>query len=122
MRMDDKAENKYTDGQIMKIANEVANVAKAELGNRLRDVILYGSYARGEGVDWSDIDVMILVQGDDLEASRIKKLLTDKLWSIIYETNLMLSIIVVSASRFDQYKAVLPFYSNVEKEGKRISA
>jgi predicted nucleotidyltransferase len=114
--------NTYTKSQIATITSEVARAAKAELGERLCDVILYGSYARGDNKDWSDIDIMILANADDLEANRIKNCLMDRLWSLIYETNLLLSIIVVSAARYEQYKDVLPFYSNVEKEGRRIRA
>jgi hypothetical protein len=66
--------------------------------------------------------MMILVNANDLEANRIKNLLTDRLWALIYETNLLLSIIVVSAERYEQYKNILPFYSNVEKEGRRVHA
>jgi predicted nucleotidyltransferase len=110
----------YTDEQIAGITREVARAANAELGERLCDVILYGSYARGDVRDWSDIDMMILVHADDLETKRIKDALEDRLWRLIYETNLLLSIIVVSASRYEQYREILPFYSNVERDGRRV--
>ncbi|MDR1272476.1 MAG: nucleotidyltransferase domain-containing protein [Clostridiales Family XIII bacterium] len=101
---------------------EVVKAAEAELGDRLSDVILYGSYARGDNREWSDIDVMVLVETDDFEANYIKNILMDRLWRLIYETNLLLSIIVVSASRYEQYKDILPFYTNVAREGRRVYA
>jgi predicted nucleotidyltransferase len=112
--------NRFTENQIAMITSEVAKAAKAELGDRLCDVILYGSYARGEGKDWSDIDLMILVDADDTEANHIKKVLVDRIWDLMYETNLLLSVMVVSASRYEQYKSVLPFYSNVERDGQSV--
>ncbi|MDR3072990.1 MAG: nucleotidyltransferase domain-containing protein [Clostridiales Family XIII bacterium] len=116
-RMND---NIYTETQIVAITNEVAKVARKELGDRLSDVILYGSYARGDYKEWSDIDMMIVAQADDIEVNQIKNLLAEKLWSLIFETNLLLSIIVVSVKKFEQYKGILPFYINVEREGRRI--
>ena len=43
---------------------------KALLGNKLSKVIVYGSYARGDYHENSDIDVMILVK---LSETEIKK-------------------------------------------------
>jgi predicted nucleotidyltransferase len=112
----------YTKTQIASITDIVAKTARAELGDRLSDVILYGSYARGDNKEWSDIDVMIVVRADDFEVQRIKRLLQEALWGLIYETNLLLSIVVVSIARYEQYKNVLPFYMNIAKEGRRIVA
>jgi predicted nucleotidyltransferase len=114
--------SKYTKAQIALITNTVAKAARAELGDRLTDVILYGSYARGDYKDWSDIDIMIVVQADDYEVNQIKELLTEALWDLIYATNLLLSIVVVSVTRYEQYKSALPFYTNVAREGRRIVA
>ncbi|GHU65004.1 hypothetical protein AGMMS49983_11970 [Clostridia bacterium] len=114
--------SKYTKEQITLITNTVAKAARSELGDRLSGVILYGSYARGDNKEWSDIDIMIVVEADDSEVNQIKELLTECLWDLIYETNLLLSIVVVNQSRYEQYKEILPFYTNVEKEGRRIVA
>ena len=43
----------------------LANKAKEIASDKLVKVILYGSYARGDYEEWSDIDVMVLVNGDD---------------------------------------------------------
>jgi predicted nucleotidyltransferase len=112
----------YTKTQIATITSAVAEAARAELGDRLSDVILYGSYARGDHKEWSDIDMLIVVRADDFEVNRIKNLLTETLWELIYETNLLLSIVVVSVANYEQYKSVLPFYTNISKEGRRIVA
>jgi predicted nucleotidyltransferase len=44
--------------------------ARAMLGARLRDLRLFGSRVRGEAHDESDIDLLVLVDGLDLETWR----------------------------------------------------
>jgi predicted nucleotidyltransferase len=43
------------------IMNEIAYSMKDVFGSNLRQVILFGSYVRGEQVEYSDMDVMVLV-------------------------------------------------------------
>ena len=45
---------------VQKIINDFLKKVEDVLGNRLRKIILYGSYARGDYNKSSDIDIMIL--------------------------------------------------------------
>ena len=47
--------------RISDIIQDFAENARRLLGNSLDSVILYGSYARGDYSEFSDIDVMLLV-------------------------------------------------------------
>ena len=55
--------------EIQKFINEVKKI----LGDRLKKVILYGSYARGDYNKKSDVDIMILT---DLSFEEIKNIET----------------------------------------------
>lgn len=112
----------FTPEQLNYITKTVAKKAKELLGDKLTEVILYGSYARGDYHDWSDIDIMILADVDDMQAKKLDADITKKLGDLIYDTNLLLSPMLLSASTFKQYKEALPFYTNVDKEGVRIYA
>jgi predicted nucleotidyltransferase len=46
---------------------EFRDSVRALLGERLRDIRLFGSEARGEGGEGSDIDILVLVDGFDLD-------------------------------------------------------
>ena len=52
----------------MKAINNIIKEFKVEVrelyGRRLKNVILYGSYARGEATDDSDIDMAVVLEGD----------------------------------------------------------
>ena len=79
---------------IYKFSQEV----KRMLGEKLTKVIVYGSYARGDYRDNSDVDIMILVKLSDEEIRAIK--------NDIYDL------------AFDD---TLPFYRNVRDEGVVVS-
>jgi predicted nucleotidyltransferase len=49
--------------QALRIVQELHDGLAAIYGERLRGVYLYGSYARGEAVEDSDIDVAVVLEG-----------------------------------------------------------
>jgi predicted nucleotidyltransferase len=88
------------------------------LGDGLAGVILYGSYARGDFHEWSDVDIMLLVDEEDqLEVQQIDKLVFDNLDSLGFEMLGMLSVLSVSWRSFCELRNVSFLYRNVTKEG-----
>ncbi len=49
--------------QIKNILRELREALEALYGPRLKWLVLYGSHARGEATDDSDIDVMVVLDG-----------------------------------------------------------
>lgn len=86
-------------------------------GNHIKQIILYGSYARGDFDKDSDIDIMILVDLPDIQIEDY----SDQLSELGFEYNVNHGIwfmpVVKNAQHFRKWCAVYPFYSNVEKEG-----
>lgn len=62
--------------------NELVEDVKTVLGASLSKVILYGSYARGEQSEDSDIDIMILTS---IEVEEEIKKIEYKLFDLVYE-------------------------------------
>ncbi len=89
------------------------------LGKRLKKVILYGSYARGDYNNSSDIDIMILTDLSDNEIEKYK----DEIWDYAYDIesdnnfDIQLSPLVKNVDKYKQRIDIIPFYKNVEKEG-----
>jgi predicted nucleotidyltransferase len=94
---------------------------KAEYGERLKSVILFGSYARGDATRDSDVDVMVVLDrlGDYwTEAHR--------LWDLAYAASagagrwdVLLSARIAAAE--DYRIARLPLHRNVQREGKVLA-
>jgi len=74
--------------EIKKILEEFKREIKRLYGKKLKKVILYGSYARGDATKDSDIDLLIVLKGNIVpgeEIDRIIDIITDKfkVWCIV---------------------------------------
>ena len=53
--------------EMQNLITEYVTAVKKIYGNHLKQVILYGSYARGDYTKDSDVDIMLLVDLDETE-------------------------------------------------------
>ena len=86
-------------------------------GSHLRKVILYGSYARGDYREDSDVDVMILVDLTDMEIKEYQRKLSDLTFDFNMDNDLDIKPIVKNEGHFLKWIQNYPFYSNVKREG-----
>lgn len=102
---------------ISKSIKQLLNLITEVFGERAIKVILYGSYARGDYRENSDIDVMILTDLVDDELIEYRDRLWDLAYDIELENNVILSPMVKNIDKFNYWLEALPFYMNVQKEG-----
>ena len=83
--------------------------------NNISMIILYGSAARNEASDESDIDIAIIVkeQMDKDTKDRFVNWVADM--DIRYER--VFSIVDIQESSMMKWEKVLPFYQNIRREG-----
>ena len=86
-------------------------------GNRLKAVILYGSYARGDFRSDSDVDIMILVNLTDMELKGYRHQLSEMTYDFNEEYDLDVKPIAKSDAHFQKWVSSYPFYKNVKEEG-----
>ena len=91
-------------------------------GNKLKLVILYGSYARGDYRNDSDIDIMILVDLTDEEISKKGRNLSDLTFDYNFENELNIMPIVKNLEHFYKWLRAYPFYNNIMKESVKLYA
>lgn len=78
--------------------------------------ILYGSEARGEARPDSDIDILVLLDGDKLTLKDIEAV-EGTLCEIEWRTGVLISPLVVLKSNWENRPFVTPFYMNIIKDG-----
>ena len=102
---------------VQDLINQYVSAIRNIFGKHIKQVILYGSYARGDFHKDSDIDIMVLV---DLPNDKIESY-SDTLSELGFEYNVRHDMwfmpIVKNIRHFSKWCTVYPFYSNVMKEG-----
>jgi len=104
------------------VSERVVQAARESLGNKLDKVILYGSYARGDNNDESDIDIMVLADIPLEARSRERENIRALLGYIDLDLDVVLSLNVTDCETFNKYINDLPFYKNVVGEGVVLNA
>ncbi|MFC1677851.1 nucleotidyltransferase domain-containing protein [Planctomycetota bacterium] len=83
-------------------------------GKKLKDIILYGSYARKQATKDSDIDLAVVINGDIAAGEEIDRMI-DIVTDINLDYGVLISVYPVSAK---DYAAVnSPLLLNLRKEG-----
>ena len=91
-------------------------------GDNIIDIYLYGSYARGDYRENSDIDIMVLTTLTDEEIRQIKTTIYDVAFDFQMEYGVDISVVIKNEAHFNYWLGALPFYDNVQKEGVVLSA
>ncbi|MFH1615734.1 MAG: nucleotidyltransferase domain-containing protein [Planctomycetota bacterium] len=83
-------------------------------GQRLIDMLLYGSWARNEATEDSDIDLAVILKGKVSKGGEI-----DRMIDLITELNLKFNVLlsVYPVSQNDYKKLTTPLLINMRKEG-----
>jgi len=109
--------------KINNIIEEFVKGVNEILGSRVKKIILYGSYARGDYNRNSDIDIMILTDLSDKEMYSYFVKISDMAYDIEAKNDfdIQLSPLLKNIDRFNYWLEALPFYINVQKEGVVLS-
>lgn len=87
-------------------------------GERLSRLILFGSYARGEAREGSDIDFLVVLKDKNISVfSEIEKI-NNKVYNIILESGKLISFIPTTEDKFEN--SPNHFYTRVKQEGKIV--
>ena len=110
-----------TENQLSLITQRVAAEAKLRLGELLEAVVLYGSYARGDYDDESDVDIMVRVICAKDQLGRYRHILSDVASELSLAYDVTVSVSIVDTETFHRYRRFLPYFENVEREGIKIA-
>ena len=105
---------------INNVKNDIKRRCFETFGNRISRIILFGSYARGDFEEDSDVDVMVLVDCNKNELSAFREMASVIGSDVSLDNNVTVSLLVRDSDTFYGMKGFTPFYQNIEKEGVDI--
>ena len=103
--------------KVKRISTEIKKYLIESFEDKVKKVILYGSYARGDYNKDSDIDILIVVS-DHINPIEIEESLSDLLFEILLNENELCSVRAIPEKLFKEYNS--PFLLNVKEEGVMI--
>lgn len=109
-----------TETQLNKITKIMVECYKHTYGSAVVDIILYGSYARGDYSENSDIDIVAVVHGERVELQNKLKEVWDSSAEVGLEHDIVVSPTVIPYDEYMKYKSTLPYYRNIAEEGRKI--
>ena len=113
-------EMRIEDLRLKGLLYELKNELKKVFGEKLKKVIVYGSYARGESDEGSDLDIMVLVDMNEEEIKNERDKVLDLTVDLTTRYGVVLSIIENNYDYFYDWAEVLPFFANIIREGVSI--
>jgi len=92
--------------------------ASDRYGNNLGQVILFGSRARGEGDEESDIDMAVIITAGDRHVRRELLDLATEIW---LETGIKISPLILSSEEFETLSRMgMGIIATIQKEGIKL--
>jgi len=100
-----------------KAVEEFVKKALDKYGDRIESIILFGSVARGEAGEESDIDILVVTRKEDF---RLRRMLIEIAFDILLDTGENISVKTLSKDEFERRKN-FSFLRSVISEGIRIA-
>lgn len=100
--------------EVAAILSKLRRYLEEIYGDRLTQLILYGSQARGSAHSESDIDVLIVLKEPFDFVTEVKRT-NDFIADLCLDHEMLISAPIASASQFAS--AQTPFFINVRREG-----
>ncbi|OIN56182.1 nucleotidyltransferase domain-containing protein [Arsenicibacter rosenii] len=103
---------------INSINSDVTHMLKQLYGDRLASIILYGSYARGDFQEDSDVDYLVLLEDHTVSPHKEVSRYSSVLSHYVENTSVDVSIVVMAYTQFMNTNRL--FHRQVKKDGLAI--
>ena len=110
-----------TQNEAVVILREVYEGCQKIFGD-IKEAYLYGSYARGDYHEESDVDILLTVEQPQSTISKRRMDIARLSSELSLKHDITVSISVKPAEQFERFNTVLPFYQNVVREGIKYAS
>lgn len=86
----------------------------------IRDAWLYGSFARGDQHEGSDVDILLTADLTDTEIARRRGALAHLSSELSLAHDVTVSVTVKPLAQFQRFSSAMPYYRAVVQEGIRL--
>lgn len=97
MKVSANIKKRLTDQELQAVSL-FCDFLKKEAKGHVRSIMLFGSRARGEGHEDSDVDILIILNKED---NSLKIKIWDQAYQVFNDTDIMISPLVLSLEQFD---------------------
>lgn len=103
--------------ELKKLIEMYVSYVRKIYGEHVRQIILYGSYARGDFNSQSDVDIMILLDLSDADIKKYRHKLSDITFDFNMDNDLDIKPIAKSEEHYKKWVTDYPFYNNINRDG-----
>lgn len=97
------------------IIKQLKNALESKYGNRIKDVILFGSQALGTAAEHSDYDVLIITR--EKPDWRFEREISDICYGIELERDIFIDTLIISEHELETIRGKQPIFQNALKKG-----
>jgi uncharacterized protein len=108
---------KRSRGDIKSLLSQIKDVLNGLYGERLVEMILYGSFARDEATQDSDIDIAVVLRGEMNKFKEIRRL-NDATYHLMLEYGELVSFYPISEEELVDIEWPLHYY--IQREGMKV--
>lgn len=105
------------DPKYINICKESASYAKRVMKEDLEGVVLYGSCARGDNNEDSDVDIALLTQCNRISSEKYIDQLAECSASLMMKYNEIVNFVCLPLNEFQEKREWYPFFKNIWEEG-----
>ena len=105
---------------IDRVILEFTEMIQKNIGENVVQCRLFGSCARGDYSDYSDIDIVILTNCDREESEKYTDILIDIVTELAMKYLVVVNALCIPFKEYEEKKSWYDFFVNIEEEGRVI--
>lgn len=105
------------DDIIRESVKEACEGIKKELSEDICKIYLYGSCARGDYNDDSDIDIAIMTKCDRMSSKKYGEIMAEIATAVAMKYNAIVNFVCIPYSEYLENKSWYPYFASIERDG-----